>query len=248
VKILIVDDEPLARARLTRLVRELGSPFEVVGEAANGSEALRRCADQAPELVLLDIRMPGLGGLEVARLLAELPERPAVIFVTAYEEYALAAFAAHADDYLLKPVRREHLVEALQRAQRLTRAQRVTLPQGPTDVQPQGHLTASYRGGLRTLALEDILYLRAEDKYVTAVTREERLLLQDSLKQLEERFPGKFLRIHRNALVASHWIRGIERGAGGVSCAVVAGLTERLPISRRHLAAVRAWLRGDKSA
>lgn len=244
MKILVVDDEPLARARLSRLVRELGEPFEVVGEAADGAEALRRCEKEAVDLVLLDIRMPVMGGLDAARGLAGLPEPPAVIFVTAYPEHALDAFSAHADDYLVKPVRRERLLEALRWARVMTRAQRTALPPRGTEDRLPARLTASYRGGLRTLDLEQILCLRAEDKYVTAYTRDEHLLLEESLKQLEERFPGQFLRVHRNALVAYRWLRGIERGPGGVPGAVLEGISERLPISRRHLAAVRAWLRG----
>ncbi len=244
MKILVVDDEPLARARLRRLVGELGPPFEVLGEAADGGEALRRCADGAVDLVLLDIRMPALSGLEVAQRLAALADPPTVIFVTAYSEHALEAFSAHAADYLLKPVRREQLWEALKRVQVPTRAQRLSPHPSPAEGQRPARLTASYRGGLRTLALEEILFLRAEDKYVTAYTRDERLLLEDSLQQLEVRFPGQFLRIHRNALVARRWLKGIERGPGGAALAVVAGLAERLPISRRHLSEVRAWMRG----
>ena len=243
MKILVVDDEPLARTRLRRLVEEIGAPYEVAGEAANGVEALRLCQQDLVDLVLLDIRMPVMGGLEAARHLARLPEPPAVVFVTAYNEHALEAFTASASDYLLKPVRRERLAEALQRTQVMTRAQRAALPENHTEEKFSERLSASYRGGLRTVGLEQILYLRAEDKYVIARTRNESLLLEDSLKQLEERFPDRFLRIHRNALVARSSLTGIAKTSAGIPLAVLSGLEERLPISRRHIAEVRAWLR-----
>ncbi len=245
MKILVVDDEPLARARLSRLVEELGAPYELAGELANGAEALRRCEADPVDLVLLDIRMPVMSGLEAAQRLASLPEPPAVIFVTAFAEHALEAFSAHPDDYLLKPVRRERLADALRRAQVVTRAQRAAQAAGGEDDE---RLSASYRGGVRTLSVDEILYLRAEDKYVVARTREDSLLLEDSLKQLEERFPDRFLRIHRNALVSRRSLTGIEKRPAGAFVATLSGVSERLPISRRHIAAVRAWLRSRTKA
>lgn len=238
MKILVVDDEALARQRLISLIEELGSPYELAGEAANGAEALSQCERLGVDLVLMDIRMPEMDGLEASRRLAETEHPPAVIFTTAYQEHALEAFDSAAQDYLLKPVRRARLLAALQRSQRLTRSQ---LSAVAPEEQP--HLSASYRGGVKTLPLDQVIYLRAEDKYVVARHAEGELLLEESLKRLLARYTEWFLRIHRNALVSRLHLVGLEKDVAGNSRAVLRGCDETLEISRRHLPEIRRLLR-----
>ncbi|MET0090448.1 MAG: response regulator transcription factor [Candidatus Thiodiazotropha sp.] len=242
MKILVVDDEALARQRLTSLIGELGEPYRVVGEASQGEEALQRFSELEPDLVLMDIRMPGMDGLEAARRLAQTAHPPAVIFTTAYEEHALEAFESAAQDYLLKPVRRERLLEALTRAPRLNRTQVSPVREVPEVPQ----ICASFRGGLTTLPLDQVLYLRADSKYVVARHREGELLLEESLKALQERYADWLLRIHRNALVVRRHLRGLDRDPDGVCRVVLDGCDERLEVSRRHLPEVRRMLRGNR--
>ena len=245
MKILVVDDEDLARRRMVSLIEELGEPYEVVGEAANGEEALAGFQRHGADLVLMDIRMPGMDGLQAAQRLAEVEAPPAVVFTTAYEEHALQAFEAAAQDYLLKPVRRERLREALKRSQRLTRSQVRIM----AEEQASPKLRASFRGGLTTVPLDQVIYLRADSKYVVARHAEGELLLEDSLKNLQERYADWLLRIHRNALVARRCLAGLEKGRDGVCRAVLQGCEETLEISRRHLPEVRRILRGgDESS
>jgi two-component system response regulator AlgR len=240
MKILVVDDETLARQRMAHLINELGSPYELVGVAANGQEALHQWERLRADLVLMDIRMPGMGGLEAARQLAQREHPPAVIFTTAYEEHALEAFDSAAQDYLLKPVRLDRLQAALQRCQRLTRSQLQAVSSVP-EAPPQ--LSASYRGGVKTLPLDEVIYLRAEAKYVVARHADGELLLEESLKSLQERFGDWFLRIHRNALVSRRHLAGLERDAAGATLVLLRECDERLEISRRHLPEVRRLLR-----
>ncbi|MES9919030.1 MAG: response regulator transcription factor [Candidatus Thiodiazotropha sp.] len=243
MKILVVDDETLARRRLAALIEELGSPYRMVGEAANGEEALRQFKEQGADLVLMDIRMPGMDGLEAARRLADSDRPPAVIFTTAYEEHALQAFESSAQDYLLKPVRRERLLTALQRSQRVTRSQLTSSTVGERQA-PKLH--ASYRGGLRTVPLDQVIYLRADSKYVMARHEEGELLLEESLKGLQERYGDWLLRIHRNVLVVRRHLVGLEKGSDGIPRVVLRGCDETLEVSRRHLPEVRRVLRGEE--
>jgi two-component system response regulator AlgR len=240
MKILVVDDEALARQRLVSLIEELGSPYELVGEAVNGQDALRSSELMDVDLVLMDIRMPGMDGLEAARQLAQKANPPAVIFTTAYEEHALEAFDSAAQDYLLKPVRRERLLVALQRSQRMTRSQRNAATH-VSETTPQ--LSASYRGGVKTLPLDEVIYLRAEAKYVVARHAHGELLLEESLKSLQQRYGDWFLRIHRNALVSRRYLSGLEKDASGITRALMRECDESLEISRRHLPEVRRLLR-----
>lgn len=243
MKILVVDDEALARRRLASLIEELGEPYRLAGEASNGEEALQLFARSGADLVLMDIRMPGMDGLEAARRLAGETHPPAVIFTTAYEEHALEAFETAALDYLLKPVRRERLLAALQRSRRLTRSQLDVV--SAADAVPEvPQLSASYRGGVKTLALDEVIYLRAEAKYVVARHSAGELLLEESLKQLESQYGDRLVRIHRNALVSRSCLAGLEKAADGTPRAVLRGCDETLEISRRHLPAVRRLLRG----
>lgn len=241
-RLLVVDDEPLARERLRQLLAEPGGE-DVVGEAGSGLEALAACEALQPDIVLLDIRMPGMDGLETARHLACLPRPPAVIFTTAYDEHALAAFDTHAVDYLLKPVRRERLQAALQRARLLTAPGLAGIAQIRGSA-PRTHFSASSKGGLRVVPLPDVLYLQADQGYVTVRHRHGELLIEDSLRALEDEFGASFLRIHRNTLVAFAQVAGLEREADGNFSIRLRECAERLPVSRRLVGEVRRALRG----
>jgi len=243
MRILLVDDEAPARERLRRLLADCDGDHEVVGEAERGDEVRGLCVEHDVDLVLLDIQMPGADGLEVAKQLAAMDPPPAVVLVTAYAEFALDAFDSKAADYLVKPVRRERLCAALSGVRETTRAQRAAPPQEGGATARRRHLSAHYRGGVQTVPIEDILYLLAEQKYVTVRHHEGRMLVDESLKALEQEFPDRFMRIHRNALVASERLVGLEKGAEGASVAVLNGCDERLPVSRRHLPEVRRFLR-----
>ncbi len=242
MKLVIVDDESLARSRLRALV-EGAEGWEIVGEAANGREALELIARERPDVVLLDIRMPGMDGLEAARHMAQLDDPPAVIFTTAYGDHALAAFEAQAVDYLLKPIRRERLVQALERARRPTRAVLAALQPETLEPRARTHLCARYRGALQLVPVEDVIYFQADQKYVTVRHHEGSVLIEESLKSLEEEFGDRFLRIHRNALVAEGHMAGLELEGDGHAAVVFAGIDDRLEVSRRHLPGVRKRLR-----
>lgn len=216
MKVLVVDDEALARDRLRSLLAEIGEDYEMVGEAANGEAALAEIADKKPDIVLLDIHMPAMSGIEVAQQLANDDTAPAVIFATAFDSYALDAFDAHAIAYLLKPVRVEKLREALHKASRLREGQLVAL-QGVQAQEARTHLTIRSRGNLERLPVSDVLYFRAEQKYVIARHLRGEALLDESLKSLEEEFAGQFVRIHRNALVAEWAIVALEKDSLGRS-------------------------------
>lgn len=251
MRILLVDDEAPARDRLRRLIEECDGDYEVVGEAASGDAVVGSCIEHEADLVLLDVQMPGADGLSVAEQLAALRPPPAVVLVTAYPEFALDAFEHKVCDYLVKPVRRERLCEALARLPLTTRPQQQATGGfaallGEQDLDGQRrrrHLSAHYRGGVQTVPIENILYLLAEQKYVTVRHHEGSMLVDESLKALELEFPDRFMRIHRNALVASDRLVGLEKGAEGTSLAVLRGCEERLPVSRRHLPEVRRFLR-----
>lgn len=232
MRVLIADDEALARSRLRRLLAGLDA--EVVGEAADGGSALAEAERLKPDLVLLDIRMPGMDGLEAARRLSELDSAPAVVFTTAFEEHALAAFDLAAVDYLLKPVRRERLAQALARVSE--RAGRRDEPKR------DDHLRIYHRGGVKLLPFEAICYFQADNKYVTAYYEGGEALLEQSLRTLEERFGERVVRIHRNALVVRERLLGMERAGGGYR-AVLKGTDHRPEISRRHASEVKELLK-----
>ena len=245
MKILIVDDESPARQRLHGLLRELGAPYQVAGEAANGLQALQRCSKGDVDLVLMDIRMPEMDGIAAAARLSQLETPPAVVFVTAYEEHALEAFEGNALDYLLKPIRRQRLQKALQRATALTRPQLQALE--ALQKEEDQHICSNYRGGIQRIAIADIIYFRADQKYVTARHLGGEALLEDTLKSLEQRFSNHLLRIHRNALVSQRRLVGLEKTSDGRILVRLEGVDERLEISRRHLADVRRWLKQGPS-
>ena len=229
LKVLVVDDEPPARERLASLLAEI-EDVEVVGEAVNGQEALAQTDQLAPDVVLLDVRMPGMDGLEAARHLNVLEEPPAVIFTTAYDQYAVEAFETHAVGYLMKPVRREQLAAALTRAGRLTRAQLQKLAEGAAR---RSHVAARRREGLRLIPLEEVQYFLADQKYTTVRHVNGEDLIEDSLRLLEGEFGEAFVRIHRNALVAVRYLERIERNTEGQYFVHLRGCDAPLPVSRR---------------
>jgi two-component system response regulator AlgR len=242
VKIVIADDELPARARLRRLLEEIGS-HDIVAEAANGAEALAACARELPEVVLLDIRMPGIGGVEAARHLNALAQPPAVIFVTAYDEYAVEAFEAQAVGYLMKPVRRERLEAALDGAARLTRAQLAAVARADARPARRHHIAARIADRLRLIPVENIVYFQADQKYVCVHHLEGEVLIDEPLKDLEEEFAPDFLRIHRNALIAVKHLLAVEKLANAQFQARLRGCAEPLAVSRRHATALRRLLR-----
>ncbi len=247
LRVLIVDDEAPARNRMRDLLADVHPvvPVEIVGDVASGREALRQVEGGGIDVVLLDVRMPGMDGIEVAQHLQKLEPPPAVIFTTAYDAYAIQAFDLHAVDYLLKPIRAARLQEALARvAQNHTPKAEVLreLQQAPRSC-----LSAAERGKVHLIPIEDVRYLRAELKYVTVRTAQREYLIEESLTRLEQEFGARFVRVHRNCLVARAAIRGFERtGADtgdGSWQVVLADLDERLPVSRRQQHVVREQAR-----
>ena len=237
MKILITDDEPLARTRLAGLVRELG--HEVVGEATNGNEAILFSEQLHPDLVLMDIRMPRMDGLEAARHLAGLEQPPAVVFVTAYDEHALQAFEANAIDYLLKPIRKERLESALSKSIRLNQAQITLLRQEDGNTAARTHICARTRGKVELIPIENVYYFLADQKYVSVAYPQGEVLIEEALKSLEDEFGERFVRIHRNALVAREQIQGLEKKADGSHVLLLRDSGQQLEISRRHVASIR---------
>jgi len=242
MKVLIVDDEPLARERMGALVRECAGT-QLVGEAGDGRAALEAAAQLQPDVVLLDIRMPVMDGLEAARHLSGFEHPPALIFCTAYDEHALAAFEAGAVDYLVKPVRLERLRAALERARRFGAAELDKLQSAAGAPAQRGHLCARVRGNLVLVAVADIHYLLAEDKYVVVHHAKGEVLIEEALKALEDEFSDRFVRIHRNCLVARDRLIGLTRAADGAIYAQLEGSTATLEVSRRNLPGLRKLVR-----
>ena len=241
MNVLIVDDEPPARERLRDLINRLPD-YQPCGEAANGAEALRLAASLLPDIVLLDIQMPGLDGLETAQRLAELAQPPAIIFVTAYGEYALEAFDAHAVAYLLKPVRLERLEQALTSASRINRAQLAHLGAARAET-GRSHVRARIGQRLELIPLADVFYFQADQKYVTVRHRHGQTLIEESLKTLEHELGNRVLRVHRNALALAAQVAGLEKSPAGGCTLTFHQIPDRLEISRRHLPAIRQFLR-----
>lgn len=244
MRVVIVDDEALARERLKRLLQEFPG-YEIVGEAADGESALDVIDNEEPDLVLLDIRMGGIDGLHVARSISEYDPAPAVIFTTAYSEHALSAFDAKASGYLLKPIRLEKLKEALQNARKPNRAQKSKVGAASAEARPKREfVTATTREGLVRVPAEDIVYFLADQKYTTVCHLHGEVLIEESLKTLEDDFAPWFLRVHRKALVATRFIASLERDRGGeqLHWLTMKHATSSLPVSRRRLAEVRRFL------
>ena len=239
MKILLVDDETLARDRLKRLLED-DVEHEVVGEAANGIEAVRICAELQPDLVLLDIRMPGMDGLEAARHFLELDAPPGVIFCTAYEEHAIQAFDLQAVGYLLKPVRRENLLKALAQSVRLNRVQLAALQK---EGNIRSHISARTHKGLELIPIQEVRYFEADQKYVTVRHGAGEVITDETLRELEDEFRGRFLRVHRSALVAKEHIEGLVKDDNGQMCIRLRAINDLIEVSRRHLPAVRRILK-----
>lgn len=242
MKVLIVDDEPLARQRLSRLL-ESHESFTVVAEAENGEQAIIACKKYQPDVVLMDIRMPIMDGLVAARHLAGSSEPPAVIFCTAYNDYALEAFDAHAVDYLLKPVNRAKLEAALTKAQQLTRVQITALQESQNDHTVQrSHISVRSSRGIELIPLEDVRYFLADQKYVTVYYMRENVLcdqlIDDSLKELEKEFGDRYIRVHRNALAAVAHITGLGKNTLGLRLKID-GVEEGPLVSRRQMPEIR---------
>lgn len=240
--VLLVDDEPLARERLRRMVAAMPD-YTVCAEAADGATALEQARAAAPDIVLLDIHMPGVDGLQVAADLAALAVPPAIIFTTAYSEHALTAHSVGAAGYLLKPVKQQTLAAALKRAHRPSRAQLLTLLEERDDVAQRFVVARTHEGETR-VALEDIVYCRAEDKYTAVRHLQGELLISDSLNALEQRFGDAFVRIHRQLLVATRFVTGLYTDDYGNRKLRLQHCDTPLPVSRRRLAAVRKILNG----
>lgn len=245
LSVMIVDDEAPARTRLRDLLADVAAevPNAVVAEAANGLLAVEATGGCSVDVALVDIRMPKMDGIELARHLTRLEHPPAIIFVTAYDSYAVQAFELNAIDYLVKPVRAQRLVDALQKV----RQNRTVAPQVLSQIQ-QGartHLSCHERGRLLLIPLPEILYFKADLKYVTARTASREYLLDESLTHLEEEFSARFIRLHRSALVAKDAIAGFEKNATEDAetqwQALLRGVPEKLPVSRRQWPLVKSY-------
>ncbi len=245
LRALIVDDEAPARERLRRMLQEI-EDVAVIGEAANGAEALACCASLDPDVVLLDVRMPGMDGIEAARHLGTLEEPPAVIFTTAYDEYALAAFETQAVGYLLKPVRREKLVRAIRHAARVGVPQLTRLAEQVQLGRRRTQICARLGEQLKLVPVADVLYFGAGQKYVTVRHRGGRELIDESLRALAQEFAPDFVRIHRNSLVARRYVSAVERSTEGQLVVRLQDCEEVLAVSRRHAAEALRQIRSGQ--
>ena len=243
LRVIIADDETLARERLKALLADLQEEFstQVVAEAATGEAAIAKATTIPADVILLDIQMPGISGLETARHISTIPGGPAIIFVTAHDEHALRAFDLRAVDYLLKPVRLNRLKEALSRVTSAPLSQDTPPPDQTTK---RTHFVSQESGRVWQIPILDVLYLRAELRYVTARTHEREYLLDESLVKLESELADSFLRIHRNCLVARQHLLGFKRvhdAEGGHWCAMLRGCEDNLPVSRRQAHIVKSF-------
>jgi two-component system response regulator AlgR len=233
LNILIIDDEKPARDRLRRLIDDFPR-FEVAGEAASGHEALEHIKSLSPDILLLDISMPGMDGMALARVLQEGGAAPAIIFCTAYQDQALKAFEVEAIDYLVKPVRTERLEKALDKAMRLL---------GREDVHEDDQYIRSTVGGKVVLTpVHRVICLISEDKYTTVIHEMSTTVIDESLTEMEQKFPDLFFRVHRNALVSRKHIRGLERTTEGQTQVMLSGTDRQPEVSRRNISALRKLL------
>lgn len=239
--VLIVDDEPLARARLARQLQTING-CQLLGEAADGESALQQLDSLDPDLLLLDIEMPGENGLQLAAQITNRPNPPAIIFCTAHDEFALPAFAVAPSGYLLKPVSVEQLAQAIAQARRLSKPQRRALhTQLPQPASGRRQIKAVSRRGVQLLEVDDIRCFIAEDKYVIAHHSGGETVLDESLKELEMEFGERFVRVHRNAIVAVDFITGLQKGGDGYRV-MLAGIALAPAVSRRLLAGIKSLL------
>ena len=240
MNVLIVDDEQLARQRLRHMLSGMGE--HVIGEAATGEQALQQTQNSSPDVILLDIRMPGMDGLEAAGYINQMDNPPAIIFTTAYSDHALQAFETHAIDYLLKPIKRDRLANAMSAARRLTQAQIHRLRTEDMD-DKRSRICVKSRGALELVPIDEIIYFKADQKYVTLKTDDHEYLIEESLIALEQEFANRFIRIHRNALVSENHIVGLSKNENGHQCILLNDTDDALEISRRHLPAIRKKLK-----
>jgi len=256
LRVFIADDEAPARARLKELLADVRGDVatSVAGEAANGLEVIERLPASGAQVLLLDIQMPGMGGIEVARHLARLEPAPAIVFVTAHDRHAVEAFELNALDYLMKPVRAERLAAALKKAQAAGPAPRERLENAGqlANAGPREYFSVAERNRITLVPVTEILFLKAELKYVTLRTRAGEHLIEEPLVNIEREFAERFVRVHRNCLVARAAIRGFERIAGGADeephwNVVLEGIAEPLPVSRRQWPSVKSVLPEAKS-
>ncbi len=245
MKLLIVDDEAPARERLRRLLGEIDD-CEIVAEAGNGEEALSHCSELQPDIVLLDVRMPGLSGIEIARHIDSLEDPPAVIFTTAYDQYAVEAFETEAVGYLLKPVRKEKLAHALRHAGRISPSRLVKVAESARIEHRRDQICARLGEQLRLIPIADIYYFLADQKYVTVKHKGGESLIDESLKALADEFAPDFIRIHRNALVAEKQISAVERTDAGQYVVRVRECGDVLEVSRRHASELLRRIRGER--
>jgi len=248
IRVLICDDEPLARDRMRRMLEKIPATV-CLGEAENGEELLEQVPRLHPDLILLDIRMPGMDGLKAASRLSESDNPPAIVFCTAYDEHAIAAFKVNAIDYLLKPVRQEDLEKALHKAARVNKAQMAAVRREmgeDTPVDADGkkereYISARSRRGIELIPVADVRYFLADQKYVTVRHSQGETLLDETLKELEDEFGDRFVRVHRNALVALAYVEGLEHRNNQHQLRLQ-GVPERLTVSRRHASAIKKLL------
>ena len=257
-RILIVDDEAPARMRMADLLSDIAEefPHRVIGDAANGRSALDRLAESPADIALIDVQMPGMSGIELAQHLGALPDPPAIVFVTAFDEYAVKAFEVHALDYLMKPVRAARLLEALRRVRSLAVTQKPAIAaaareSGASQGRTRDTIAVVERGRVMLIPIAEIVYLKAELKYITIRTADREYLTEEPLVDLENEFVDRFVRVHRNALVARRAISGFERVESvegdtlGEPHWVVTlrDVSERLPVSRRQWPIVKEIMR-----
>lgn len=239
--LLIVDDEALARQRLVRMLENMEG-YRVVAEADSAEAAIAAIAEQDPDVVLLDVRMPGEDGLVAARQIAALDDPPAVVFCTAFDEYALDAFGTQAVGYLLKPVRAEQLLEVLEKARKPNKLQRAAAQDSALEEPSRNHISARTRRGLELIPLDEVRYFVADQKYVTVHHLKGEHLLDETLKDLEQEFGARLLRIHRNTLVSAPHIQALERSPQGQYQVRLADTDHRPQVSRRHASALKEVL------
>jgi two-component system response regulator AlgR len=243
MNVLIVDDEHLARQRLRKMLSAT-SEHQIIGEAETGEDALRKTQASNPDVVLMDIRMPGMDGIEAASYINRMNKPPAIIFTTAFSDHALNAFETHAIDYLLKPIKQSRLEAALDAAKRMNKAQFSQLREDKS-VGTRQKICVKNRGALELIPVEEIIYFKADQKYVTLRTADQEYLIEESLKTLEKEFSRQFIRIHRNALVAQHLLHGLTKNNKDHSCISFNDIDDLLEVSRRHLPFIRKTIKSS---